>query len=87
MNARMELSSNEAIKQCIMAGLGIAFMSESSVENTLASGEIIKLNVRGLPVNRQWYITYPQHKTLSRLADAFKTFLVTEGIQQDKGEE
>ena len=76
LNIRMELSSNEAIKQCILAGLGVAFMSESTVENTLESGEIIKLNVKGLPIKREWYIIHSKQKTLSPLADSFKSFLV-----------
>ena len=81
LNVRMALSSNEAIKQCILAGLGIAFMSESSVENELASGEIIKLNIKGLPIKRQWFIVHLQQKSLSRLAGAFKEFLVAKGIR------
>ena len=64
-----------------MAGLGIAFMSESSVEHALAAGEVIKLNVKGLPINRQWFIIHPQQKILSRLAAAFKEYLVTTGIE------
>jgi len=80
LNVRMVMSSNEAIKQCIMAGLGIAFMSESSVERELEAGEIIKLNVRGLPIKRQWYIVHPQQKSLSLLAAAFKGFLLEKGI-------
>ena len=80
LNISMELNSNEAIKQCVMAGLGIAIMSESSVENALAMGEISKLNVKGLPIDRQWFIVHPQNKSLSRLTEAFKEFLVDRGI-------
>jgi len=76
LNVRMELSSNEAIKQCVLAGLGIAFMSESTVETKLLSREIVELNVKGLPINREWFVIHPQQKSLSRLAEAFKSFLV-----------
>jgi LysR family transcriptional regulator, low CO2-responsive transcriptional regulator len=82
LNVRMELSSNEAIKQSVMAGLGISILSETTVENSLATGELVQLKVKGLPIERQWYIVHPQNKALSPLAEAFKSYLVSAGIHR-----
>jgi len=78
----MVLASNEAIKQTVIAGLGISFLSESTVEGSLATGELVQLNVEGLPIDRQWYIVHPRNKTLSPLAEAFKSYLVSAGIHR-----
>jgi len=82
LNVRMVLDSNEAIKQTVIAGLGISILSESTVEGSLATGELVQLNVEGLPIDRQWYIVHPQNKSLSPLAEAFKSYLVTAGIHR-----
>ena len=82
LNVRMVLASNEAIKQTVIAGLGISFLSESTVEGSLATGELVQLNVEGLPIDRQWYIVHPWNKTLSPLAEAFKAYLVSAGIHR-----
>jgi len=82
MNVRMVLASNEAIKQTVIAGLGISFLSESTVEGSLATGELVRLNVEGLPIDRQWHIVHPQNKSLSPLAEAFKAHLVSAGIHR-----
>jgi len=62
--------------------LGISILSESTVENSLTNGELVQLNVKGLPIERQWYIVHPQNKALSPLAEAFKSYLVSVGIHR-----
>lgn len=52
----LEIDSNETIKQAVMAGLGVAFISAHTVAAELADGRLVKLDVRGLPVIRTWYV-------------------------------
>jgi DNA-binding transcriptional LysR family regulator len=84
LNTRMELSSNEAIKQTILARLGISFMAETTVHGELERGELVKLDVAGLPIERHWYLAYQQHHTQTPAAKAFQSFLMAQFEQADK---
>lgn len=55
----IELSSNETIKQAVIAGLGIAFLSLHTVRDELQAGRLVALRGMGLPVMRQWYLVRP----------------------------
>ncbi|PKQ11966.1 MAG: LysR family transcriptional regulator [Alphaproteobacteria bacterium HGW-Alphaproteobacteria-1] len=55
----IELNSNESIKQAVIAGLGIAFLSLHTARDDLASGRLMLLRGMGLPVMRQWYLVRP----------------------------
>lgn len=72
---RMELGSNEAIKQTVASGLGVAVLSEMTLQAELASGELVQLDVRGFPLFRSWYIVYATGKRLSPPVAAFREFL------------
>lgn len=74
----MELGSNEAIKQCVMAGLGISIMSENNLRHELANRRLTQLDVKGLPLKRNWYFVYLRDKSLSPAAQAFREFMMTE---------
>ena len=76
---RMALGSNEAIKQAILAGLGIAVMSTHAL-NLNAADQFATLDVRGFPILRQWYAVYPVSRQISTAARAFLDFL----LSQDK---
>ena len=52
----MEMSSNETIKQAVIAGLGIAFISAHTVAVELKEGRMITLDITGLPIIRQWFV-------------------------------
>ena len=78
INARMELGSNEAIKQTIMGKLGISFMAVSTVATELERGDLVKLDVQGLPIERQWFIAHPKQKVLTPAATAFQSFLTSQ---------
>lgn len=54
------MDSNETIKQAVMAGLGIAFLSLHTCDDELRSGRLVALRGPGLPVIRQWYLVRPQ---------------------------
>lgn len=75
----MELPSNETIKQAVMAGMGLSFLSLRTVRHELASGHIARVDVEGLPVMGNWYVTHLSQKKLSPAATAFKTFLMEQG--------
>ena len=57
----LEMDSNETIKQAVMAGLGIAFLSLHTVTEELASGRLVALRAPGLPVERHWFLVRPEH--------------------------
>ena len=54
----IELSSNETIKQAVIAGLGLALISRHTVTDELREGRLVELPVRGLPIVRQWYMVH-----------------------------
>jgi DNA-binding transcriptional LysR family regulator len=72
---RMELGSNEAIKQAIMAQLGISVLSLHTVTLEAGTGPLAILDVEGFPIQRTWNVVYPKGKELSVVARAFVEFL------------
>jgi DNA-binding transcriptional LysR family regulator len=77
----MEMSSNETIKQAVIAGLGIAFISAHTVASELEDGRLVALDVAGLPVVRQWFVVRRQDKVLLPPAQAMLDFLGAEGAR------
>ncbi|MDP1645710.1 MAG: LysR family transcriptional regulator [Thiobacillus sp.] len=75
---RLELGSNEAIKQAILAGLGISALSRHAL--TLNQpGQFAVLDVVGFPILRHWYAVYPAGRQLSVVARAFLDYLLGRG--------
>ncbi|MCE8458140.1 LysR family transcriptional regulator [Rhodovulum sulfidophilum] len=68
---RMELGSNEAIKQAVIGGLGLAALSRDTLALEGAVGIVRVLDVAGFPLLRQWQAAYPRGKHLSVAAEAF----------------
>jgi DNA-binding transcriptional LysR family regulator len=75
----LEMSSNETIKQAVMAGMGIAFLSMHTIGLELRARRLALLPVAGLPVMREWYAIHRRGKRLSPAAQAFKSFLLEQG--------
>ncbi|MBM0106952.1 LysR family transcriptional regulator [Steroidobacter sp. S1-65] len=75
----MEVSSNETIKQAVMAGMGLGFISIHTVGLELATGKLVILNVAGLPLIRDWYVIHLRDKRLSPITAAFRSFLLEQG--------
>jgi len=75
----MEVSSNETIKQAVMAGMGVSFLSLHTIGLELRSGFLARLNVMDTPVMRTWNVVHLQSKLLSPVAEAFRYFLIEEG--------
>jgi DNA-binding transcriptional LysR family regulator len=72
---RLELGSNEAIKQAILAGLGISALS-CHVLALHQPGQFAILEVAGFPIQRHWYAVYPEGRQISVVARAFLAFLL-----------
>ena len=75
----MEISSNETIKQAVIAGMGLSFLSLHTVGLELQSGLLKILEVAGTPVMRTWHVVQLQSKLLSPAAEAFRYFLIEHG--------
>jgi LysR family transcriptional regulator, low CO2-responsive transcriptional regulator len=73
---RMELGSNETIKQAVMAGIGIALISAHTIAAEVASGRLVCLDVEDLPILRRWYVVNRTDRALSPAARAFRDFAV-----------
>jgi len=70
----MELSGDEAIKEAILAGLGVAIMSRFTLGLDPEPSRLICLDVDGFPLENHWYFAYPVGKQLSATARAFMDF-------------
>jgi DNA-binding transcriptional LysR family regulator len=77
----MEVSSNETIKQAVMANMGISFISSHTVSLELAAGKLVILDVVGLPLVRDWYVIHLRDKRLTLIPAAFRTFLLENGAR------
>jgi LysR family transcriptional regulator, low CO2-responsive transcriptional regulator len=77
--AKMEFASNEAIKQAIVADLGVSVMSRQSLVLEGENGPISILDVQGFPIERDWYVLHPKGRKLSIVAEAFIDFVRNEG--------
>ena len=75
----MEIGSNETIKQAVIAGLGIAFISAHTIASEIQDGRLVILDVAGLPEIRHWFVVRPASKRLMPAAGALRNFLVAEG--------
>ncbi len=74
----MELGSSEAIKQGVMAGLGISVLSRRNLRLELVNNHIVILNVKGFPLIRRWYAVHMKKKRLSLAAWTFLQFILSE---------
>lgn len=79
IKVRLELGSNEAIKQAVAGGLGISVLSRHCLALEGQSGQLVILNVAGFPIQRHWHIVHPKGKQLSVVARTFFDYLKTDG--------
>ena len=78
LSTGMEMSSNEAIKQAVQAGLGLGIVSVHTLQLELETQRLAVLDVESFPILRHWYVVHRQGKRLSPLAQSFKEFVVKE---------
>ena len=75
-NIVMEMGSNEAIKQAVVAGLGISFLSQHTLGLELSTGNLAVLQVEGASVMRRWFIVRHKGKRLTPALAAFWDFIL-----------
>lgn len=75
---RMELSTNEAIKQAILAGLGVSILSRYTLGLDTEQAQLAVLDIEGFPLERQWQFVYPLGKQVPPLSRAFMDFVRAE---------
>ncbi|MCG6968268.1 MAG: LysR family transcriptional regulator [Gammaproteobacteria bacterium] len=73
----LSMSSNEAIKQAVQAGLGLGIVSIHTLEMELELKRLEVLDVDSFPILRNWYVVHRKGKRLSPVAKAFKDFVVS----------
>lgn len=79
LNIAMEIKSTETIKQAVIAGMGISFLSAHTISLELETRRLVVLDVQGFPAMLNWYVVHRRNKRLPPVAVAFKAFLQKEG--------
>ncbi|HYG90076.1 MAG TPA: LysR family transcriptional regulator [Azospirillum sp.] len=77
----IEMSSNETIKQAVMAGMGVSFLSQHTVGLEVSVRRLEILQVEGTPVLRDWNVVHREGKRLLPVAEAFVCFLTEQGAR------
>jgi LysR family transcriptional regulator, low CO2-responsive transcriptional regulator len=72
---KMELTSNEAVKQAVVAGLGCSIMPLIGIKNELQNGELQIIPVKGFPIKSVWNLIWLKGKNHSPVAKAFLEFI------------
>lgn len=75
---KMELTSNEAVKQAVLAGLGYSIMPVIGIKNELKDGLLRIVNVKGLPITTTWSLIWVKGKKHSPVAKAFLDYIELE---------
>jgi DNA-binding transcriptional LysR family regulator len=75
-NKKIELTSNEALKQAVIAGIGYSIMPMIGIRNAVEKGEINVIPYKGLPIQTQWNLIWLKKKKLSPAAVAFKEYII-----------
>jgi DNA-binding transcriptional LysR family regulator len=79
LNMAMEIKSTETIKQAVMAGMGVSFLSAHTISRELQAKSLAVLDVQGFPLMLHWYVVHRRSKRLPPVAQAFKAFLMKDG--------
>jgi len=82
LNVAMEIKSTETIKQAVIAGIGLGFLSFHTIGRELAAGSLVLLQVDGFPLMLNWYVVHRREKRLPPVARAFRQFLLDEGAHR-----
>ena len=75
---KMELTSNEAVKQAVMAGLGCSIMPLIGIKTELIQGTLQIIPVKGLPIQSTWQLIWQRGKNFSPVASSFLKYLKQE---------
>ena len=78
---KIELMSNEAVKQAVIAGLGYSIMPIIGIKNEIKSGALKIIERNGLPISTKWKLIWHKDKNLSPVSKAFLTYLIENKAQ------
>lgn len=81
----MEIRSTETIKQAVIAGIGLGFLSAHTIGRELTARSLAVLPVAGFPLLLHWYVVHRREKRLPPVAHAFRSFLLDEGAERIAG--
>lgn len=90
LNIAMKIRSTETIKQAVIAGMGVSFLSAHTITRELQARSLAVLDVQGFPMMAHWYVVHRRHKRLPPVAQAFRKFLLEDSaalIQPTLGQE
>ena len=79
LNIAMEITSTETIKQAVIAGMGVSFLSAHTISMELRVRSLVVLDVQGFPLMLNWFVVHRENKRLPPVALAFKRFLMDDG--------
>jgi DNA-binding transcriptional LysR family regulator len=74
----MELTSNEAVKQAVIAGLGCSIMPLIGIKNEITNGSLQIIPVKGFPIKSNWNLIWLKNKSFSPVAGAFLDYIKKE---------
>ncbi|WP_119156535.1 LysR family transcriptional regulator [Caldimonas tepidiphila] len=81
VNVTLELAGNETVKQAVMAGMGISFMSAHAIQVELDAGRLVVLDVVGMPKWLDWCFLQRRNQALGGLNARFRQFVVERGAE------
>jgi DNA-binding transcriptional LysR family regulator len=81
---KMELSTNEAVKQALIAGLGYSVMPIIGIKNEIINKQLFIIPVKGLPIKTTWSLIWLKGKKHSPVAEAYLKYINLEKKQVAK---
>lgn len=78
VHKKMELTSNEAVKQAVIAGLGYSIMPLIGIKNELNNGDLVIIPIKGFPIKSTWHLIWQKSKMFSPVALAYLNYLKKE---------
>ena len=72
---KMQLTSNEAVKQAVIAGIGYSIMPIIGLKNELERGDLKIISMKGFPIKSNWYFVWLKNKSLSPVAEAYINYI------------
>jgi DNA-binding transcriptional LysR family regulator len=75
----MEMASNETIKQAVIANMGLAFLSLHTCGLEIGTGQLVVLDIAGLPIVRRWHIVNLRGRPMSPAAEALRYYILEQG--------
>ena len=75
---KIELTSNEAVKQSVIAGLGLSIMPLIGIRNEIETGLLKIIPMKGLPIQTTWQLIWLKEKRLSPIAKSYLSYLEKE---------